>query len=200
MYSVITYVTRFYAKNDIYPEEHDQTFLHYLLFSFDYVFGNYDPSSPEDLNLRWIIGIHIGYAFTFGIVMTNVLIAIVNEGYLISKRNSRQVDTGLKIGLVIEAIEFSMLVNYVFSTGKEKKDLRLFIIQNSEEKYRKEVTTYKIHDNILGIKKDVKSIELELQNNTKNFYQKIKKTNQRIGDMEENIKKEIKDLITELRK
>ena len=189
-YSNITYVSRFYNDKQILQSQ-NYHWLHYVLYSYDYSFGNWDSASPEDTNLQWITLIHCLYSFFFGIIMCNVLITLVSEAFMYASDNEKSIETTLKMKLIIESLEWSMLISKI-DNKKRKKNLRLYILENLNQKETKkneqEVLFNKQTELINKQNKQTEDILLEIKklNNNSERANKITEANENIVNNELN--------------
>lgn len=59
-------------------------------------------ATPEDTNLKWYYFFHVLYSVIYGIVMINILIAIVSDSYGRIRDDEKAIDTLLKVRLLSE--------------------------------------------------------------------------------------------------
>ena len=104
----VFFVANFYAEHDIL-EDRDRGYHFYLYWTFEYIFGNYEYGSPVNEELEWIRWYHFVFAFLFSFLLTNVLVALIQNSYTVVVGDSVVYDTYLKCGMITEAIELRIL-------------------------------------------------------------------------------------------
>lgn len=106
-FSNIFYVSRFYNENSVYPESQTRHYGLYMLWAYDYTFGNIPLATPEDVNLRWIMIFQFIYSFIYGVIMVNLLIALVNNYWEECQHNHKQraFENLIKVQLMSEYME-----------------------------------------------------------------------------------------------
>lgn len=154
--SNIFYVSKFYNQRDTYPDDTEATYKDYVLWSYDYIFGTWTIGTPKNRNLEWIELFHVGYSFIFGVIMVNVLIAIVTNSFQVMIDKEKPLDTLLKVSLVIDSME----LQYFYQ--KFIKRIRIFFRLNKKYDFRKDAKNINIY--FIGLKpepilsEDVKEI------------------------------------------
>jgi hypothetical protein len=106
----VFFVTDFYAEHEILNER-DRGYHFYLYWTFEYIFGNYEYGSPGNVDLQWIRWYHWVFAFLFSFLLTNVLVALIQNSYTVVVGDSVVFDTYLKCGMITEAIELRILTD-----------------------------------------------------------------------------------------
>lgn len=86
------------------------------------MFGNWKGGTPPDLDMQWMEILHMVYSFVFGVIMVNVLIALVSNAYMEIENERRSMDTILKIDKILEAIEIMIFWRKLFPLRKKMKD------------------------------------------------------------------------------
>merc|ERR1711884_372278 len=120
----------------------------------------------------------------------------------------RSIDTTLKLGLIMDAINLKILIREYFKTPK-REDLRFFIIQDVNDRENLEtdtdIITSKLEEESSKIKEDIKdeikNIEIritnELRSEVSNVNNEIRDMKSEITDMKSYINKKIEIILTE---
>jgi hypothetical protein len=104
----VFFVTDFYAEHEILNDR-DRGYHFYLYWTYEYIFGNYEYGSPRNADLEYIRWYHWVFAFLFSFLLTNVLVALIQNSYTVVVGDSVVYDTYLKCGMITEAIELRIL-------------------------------------------------------------------------------------------
>lgn len=90
-------------QNDIGNSIGFLVYLNYFFSSYEYIFGNWDDhSTPGKVPI--VLVYHFMYSFLFGIIMVNILIAIVSDSFSRVGSNEEGINTYQKIELIRDAI------------------------------------------------------------------------------------------------
>ena len=105
-FSNIFYVGKVWSKSSSGNIRYD----HYLLWTYDVFFGNWETINPEEEVLIWLKAVFVLFTILFPILVMNILIALITDSYSNAQINEKCDDSRQKLDLIIEIIESRLYI------------------------------------------------------------------------------------------